>query len=302
MPSQSPKLSALFFGYLIVLFMSICGWALWKRPVEEIYLTQDGGGKITAVIVLYLFSHLFRIARLALLSLDERKKVVPLAAAHSLTAFPSSFLPFKLGEILRLATFFWVFDYSGKALAVWFAERFGDVLVVSLLIIGLYFFKVNIPQSMQILLMIFVLASVMALVGLFAVAKVLVYLNRHLVLSSYSKHGLQILKISSVLRKLEMNVYKSLEGRFTAFLLLSVLIWSVEVGALSLFMNAFLVDRSNFAVMFNSGLLASLPGGGGSKDHLFGFYQSLALLGLTGISLLISGIILIMRSKRVNND
>lgn len=67
--------------------------------------------------------------RLALLTLDERYKAFPLILAHTLTAFPSSFLPFKIGEVLRLAAFFHVFKRRQKALAVWMAERFGDVLV-----------------------------------------------------------------------------------------------------------------------------------------------------------------------------
>ena len=122
------------------------------------------------------------------------------------------------------------------------------------------------------------------MLGLFAIAKVFVYLNRHLVLTSLTPRGLVLLRTSHVLRRLEVTIYKSVEGRVSGFFLLSVLIWSFEILALSLFINQLAIGEPDFAALFASGLLASLPGGGANS---FGIYQSLVLVALTIVFLLV---------------
>ena len=136
---------------------------------------------------------------------------------------------------------------------------------------------------MRAVFIIFVLASGVGLVGLFAIAKVFVYLNRHLVLTSLSPRGLKLLRTSHVLRNLETSIHRSLEGRVSGFLLLSLLIWFFEIIALSLFINLLSIGEPDLAELFASGLLASLPSG---SQNAFGIYQSLALVALTVVFLL----------------
>jgi hypothetical protein len=168
---------------------------------------------------------------------------------------------------------------------VWLSERFGDVLVISGFILSLYVFNVSVPDTMRMVFLLFVLVTGLGLLSLFAVAKVSVYLNRHLVLSSHSSRGLRLLRASHTLRRLELDILRSVEGRLSAFLLLSVLIWAVEIMALSLFVRHLAVGNPDFAGLFVSGLLASLPGGGAAGSGAFGLYQSLALVVLTLLSL-----------------
>lgn len=265
--------------YLVLLLAVVLAWLCLRAPATGEFGRDAHRLGLMGVSALYLASHLFRMLRLALLTLDERGKAFPLIAAHTLTAFPSSFLPFKIGEVLRLAAFFHVFERRQKALAVWLAERFGDMVVIAVFILGLYLFNVSVPVSMRAVFVLFMLATVVGLLGLFAVAKVFVYLNRHLVLASHSARGLALLRASHVLRRLELDIYRSVEGRLSGFLLLSVLIWAIEILALSLFINQLSIGEPDFAALFASGLLASLPGGGGAAA--FGLYQSLALVALT---------------------
>jgi hypothetical protein len=117
------------------------------------------------------------------------------------------------------------------------------------------------------------------------VAKVFVYLNRHLVLASHTPRGLALLRASHVLRRLEMDIYKSVEGRLSGLLLVSVLIWAIEILALSMLINQLAIGEADFAGLFAAGLLASLPGGGAGAAA-FGLYQSLALVVLTLVFLL----------------
>ena len=277
-----PRMSNSLRVYLTLLLAVVFAWLYWSTSaVAEIAESHWMG--LLGITALYICSHVLRMLRLILLTLDKRNSAFPLVIAHALTAFPSSFLPFKIGEVLRLAVFFHVFENRQKAIAVWLAERFGDVLVITAFILGLYLLNINVPPGMRTVFIIFVLASGVGLVGLFAVAKVFVYLNRHLVLTSLSPRGLLLLKTSHVLRNLETTIHRSLEGRISGFLLLSVMIWFFEILALSLFISLLSIGESDFAELFASGLLASLPSG---SQNAFGTYQSLALVTLTVVSIL----------------
>lgn len=269
--------------YLVFLLALVIGWLWLRAPAVAEFGDSTQWAGLLGITVLYLCSHMLRMLRLVLLTLDERENAFLLVSAHILTAFPSSFLPFKLGEILRLAAFLRVFGTRQKALAVWLAERFGDVLVITAFIFTLYLFNIDIPPAMRTVVVLFVLATGIGLTGLFAIAKVFVYLNRHLVLTSLTSRGLVLLRTSHMLHRLEIAIYKSVEGRISGFMLLSVLIWSFEILALSLFINQLVIGEPDFAAVFASGLLASLLGGGSNS---FGIYQALGLVALTVIYLL----------------
>lgn len=268
-------------GYLAAVAALAVGW-LWLRAPALAGLAQGTHLlEFLGVIVLYLGTHFIRMLRLALLTLDEREQAFPLLSAHALTALPSSFLPFKIGEVLRLGSFFYVYRGRRKALAVWLAERFGDVVVVAALIFGLYLFNITVPPAMRTVFVLFVLAGMLSLLGLFAVAKISIYLNRHLVLASHSARGLALLRFSHSLRLLEKDIHQSVEGRLAGFLLLSVLVWAVEIIALSFFIDRFALAGQEFGALFASGLLASLTGEAAGDAVAFALLRSLALALLT---------------------
>ncbi len=286
--------------YLVLLLAVVSAW-FWTRFDDINDFAQDTHWMGMVVIsTIYLGSHILRMIRLALLTLNDRSKTFPLIVAHTLTAFPSSFLPFKLGEIFRLGAFFYVYDGRQRAFSVWLAERFADVLVITIFIFGLYLFNISVPSTMRTVFLIFVLVSVFGLVTMFSAAKLSVYLNRHLVLTSVTSRGLAILRICHELRRLETAVYHTVEGRISAFLLLSALIWTFEILALSLFMNHLFSNEKDFASLFASGLVASLPGGG-TNSYAFGIYQSLALVALTIVFLISAWLSVFFKRLRVDN-
>jgi hypothetical protein len=287
--------------YLFCLLVIILCW-LWVKEPDIASIGNDPKcWSLIGIAALYLCSHLVRMLRLALLTLDRRDKILPLTEAHALTAFPSSFLPFKIGEVLRLGAFFQVYDdCHRKALAVWLAERFGDVLVIGAFILSLSLLHVDIPSNMRTVFIIFEVVAVLGLLSMFAVATTFIYLNRHLVLTSHTPRGLKLLRASHALRQLEVEIYHSVNGRLSAFALLSLLIWALEILALSLFINQFSVDKPDFATLFTSGLLASLLKRVAIVGKSFGLYQSLALLVLTIIFPIGRLVKLLMRSLYVS--
>lgn len=265
--------------YLSLLVLLALGWVFLQRDEPAVHWSGSIP-LLLGAIMLYASSHAVRMLRLVLLTLDWRDKAVPLACAHALTAFPSAILPFKLGEVLRLIAFCHVFEQRRKAFAVWLSERFADMIVIAAGILTLKLLDVPLPEPMRWVLLLFVLASVFGLLGLFAVATTFVYLNRHLVLASHSRRGLFLLKTSHALRHLELAIVRSVEGRMSGLLLLSIVIWALEIAAFALFTQRLATTAPDLGAMFASGLLASLPGGAASSVG-FAVYQSQALLVLT---------------------
>jgi len=279
--------------YLALLCMLVAGWLILHGGALGASLSLNDPVMLLGAVALYGLSHLLRMLRLVLLTLDQRDKAFAISAAHALTAFPSSFLPFKIGEALRLAALFRVFGKRRKAAAVWLSERFGDEDTFVDHVTRVIAEPVIRQMDAEGTPFIGLLYALFGLLALFAVAKTFVYLNRHLVLHSYSRHGLWLLKLSHALRQLELDIYRSVEGRLTGLLLLSLIIWLLEIAALSLFINLF-AQHGDFASLFANGLLASLPG----RSTAFGQFQLLALAVLTLLFLFALGLAARIKSMR----
>jgi len=268
--------------FLVALVIAIVVW-FWSHA--DFISGLDHGREwlvLLGVIMLYMGSHVLRMLRLIMLTIDERNKAFPLVAAHGLTAFPGSLLPFKIGELLRLAAFFHVYDGRRKALAVWLVERFADVSVITVFILGLYLFDIAVPGSMRTIFIVFAVISILALLCVFSVSKVLGFLNKQLVLKSNSQRGLVLLRIVHAIECLEADIYRSAEGRLPGILLFSVFIWGLEIASLLLFVNQAAVNLDEFVSLFISGRPTSLLGTELDKVSAYGLYQSsgLALLAL----------------------
>ncbi|WP_419341979.1 lysylphosphatidylglycerol synthase domain-containing protein [Achromobacter sp. PD1] len=267
--------------YLAGLLILIFGWLAYHFDALGVATSSFGIITLTVAAVFYTLGHVLRMARLTLLTLDERQASFDLVTAHALTAFPSSLIPFKLGEILRLSAFFHVYDGRQKALAVWVSERFGDVVVLTGLILCLYLFNFEVPSSVRALFFIFVIASSLGLAIFFAVTKVFVYLNRHLVLSSHTPRGLWILKASYALRAFEATIPRSIEGRLSALLLISMLIWGCEIAAVTVATRQIMTAYPDIAEIVTSGLLASIASSNEQVETAALVYQSVSVIALS---------------------
>ena len=275
---------------LLLLFALAAGWLIWSAESLGTLVRSAPGTGLLGVAILYGLSHLLRLFRLAILALPQRNRLLPLMAAHLLTAFPSSFLPFKLGEFLRLGAFCHALGSRRGALAVWLTERLGDIVVITVVIGGLYVFQVSIPAPMRALLTVFLLASSVAVFVLLAITTSSSYLNRYLVLVSHSARGLTLLKLSRSLQQLEQHVRQSVEGRVLAFLLLSILIWCAEIFALFVFMQQLSISVADFPSLFGSVLLNGVSSEILAHATEHKLYQSALLAALALVCVIAVGI------------
>lgn len=283
-------------AYLVLLAGIVLGWAVLRQQEVSQAVGEAALPAVLGACALYLCSHLFRMLRLTLLTLDDRHRALPLVFAHALTAFPSSLLPFKIGEILRLASFYHVYDYRQKALAVWLIERFGDLIVLAVLIVGLAILQRNAADIPLGVLSLVVLGLSLSLLCLFALSKILHYLNRHLVLTGQRRRDLALLQLSDVVFRLELDIQRSITGRWIGFLLLSAFIWATEILAFAKLLEVAGQQGAHPAAMFSDTFLTGLPLSGSQFAQDFEMYRSSALIAGTLAMMLI--LLIFVRRRR----
>lgn len=283
-------------AYLVLLAGVVLGWAVLRQQEVSQAVGEAALPAVLGACALYLCSHLFRMLRLTLLTLDDRHRALPLVFAHALTAFPSSLLPFKIGEILRLASFYHVYDYRQKALAVWLIERFGDLIVLAVLIVGLAILQRNAADIPLGVLSLVVLGLSLGLLCLFALSKILHYLNRHLVLTGQRRRDLALLQLSDVVFRLELDIQRSITGRWIGFLLLSAFIWATEILAFAKLLEVAGRQGAHPAAMFSDAFLTGLPLSGSQFAQDFEMYRSSALIAGTLAMMLI--LLIFVRRRR----
>lgn len=267
--------------YLMLLVSVVGGWVVLRQQNVLQALGEAALLSILGACALYLCSHLFRMLRLALLTLDDRHQALPLIFAHALTAFPSSLLPFKIGEFLRLASFYYVYGYRQKALAVWLIERFGDLVVLAVLIVGLMLFQQDASSIPLGFLSLVVLGLSLGLLSLLSLSKILHYLSRHLVLTGQKRRDLALLRASDALFRIELDIHKSITGRWAGFLVLSAFIWSMEILAFAQFLKIARHEGMHLSAMFSDAFLTGVSLSGNQFAQLFEICRSGALIAGT---------------------
>ena len=202
---------------------------------------------------LYFAAHAFRCVRLYILSLGSRRGGARLVAAHCLTAWPSAVIPFKAGELLRLAGFSAAVRSPLDGVAIWFIERLSDALALTALIIALSFMF---PMSRQAMIILYLTSGfiVACAFGAWLTFEVLPFLRNDLLLRSRSRKGLVLLRFLHRVQVTLAAAQRLLIGRFSATLLAGFVIWGCEFAAIALFaIGAGASERSALNANFFAG-------------------------------------------------
>lgn len=256
----------------------------------------DFSYQILIICMTYTFSHILRMFRLLIISLNERKKAPYLMLVHGVTSFPSAFIPFKLGELFRILGFISVFNDKNKAFAIWLVERFSDIVVISIIILMLYLFKIPSSENTEIFLLFFLIISLFCVLTYLAISKAFIYLNSYLVLSSHSSRSLAILKISNIFKNLEEGISSAIEGRFYTIIFTTILIWLCEIVSICLFVSLTSHNLStSYLSAFSNGLVDVL-----SNNNHGTTYTNLILIVTSLISIASIVFWVIIRVRRRN--
>ncbi|MBB5192459.1 hypothetical protein HNQ50_003200 [Silvimonas terrae] len=229
-------------GYKARRVLDGCALAFWILAISLLvrlgFLWRgqgDLGAGVSSLLAaggLYLIGHGFRAARLMLLIGDYRVGIKKIALVHFFTAGVSVLLPFKLGEIYRVAELSNLLNDMQKAvLGVWI-ERAYDIAILCVLLGVVAFGGGPWSNSLGLLLVI----STIFVVGTVVVFGILPYnvneLALYMVRRYRSPGSVRVLQGISLFKEFTDAASRMLSRKKTILLLITALIWACETFAI----------------------------------------------------------------------
>lgn len=251
-----------------------------------IALPQLASGAINSLVpflLLYLMSHLMRVIRLYVLLLEEQVGAKRLLQVYFVTIWPSFFLPYKLGEFVRIGGISRLCLSLRRGLATVWVERFFDAVILSVLLF-IYLMSVHSDLSMYApIAVVLVVFFGFSLLYFLEYAQSFNYLNQFLMSKSQSRRGIYLLKVIHSLRFIHADVKGLIRGRSTLLLFLSVAIWGVELGSVYVLSRASQISSlaQSFVVLLN----ATLVSPDASHAQFIAFYRNSVSVVLMVIAL-----------------
>lgn len=178
--------------------------------------------------VVYLGSHLVRIARLALLNGDARLSLRMLAKVHLFTAAVALAAPFKVGEPYRIVELAVLTRSATRGVALVWLERLFDVVVI-LLLLGIA--AVAQPSGAEAFLGVLLISLGFVLVTLLLLVLLPENLRRvgsYLVRRHRSEWSVGVLWLISEARGMVGRMSQMLRGRHASLFVFTLVIWTLE--------------------------------------------------------------------------
>lgn len=236
-----------------------------------------GWSSVALAAGIYASSHLLRVARLLVLAGDADLSVRRLAGAHLLSS-PAGFLPFKLGELVRLASVARAGAGAVGAVRTLWIERTFDAGVIALA--GAL---AGTPALATWVAVGWLLATAFAL----AVLPENVRLVKRWLIRRYTARWLVsvlpwIHRVGAELDRGRGQV----RGRLGTLILLTGAIWGAEVGSLVLLADGPLGSATVALLTALSDALVPVGGGSPGASERHALLAAAVTLGLGGIGLL----------------
>ncbi len=234
------------------------------------------------VIFLYIVAHLFRIIRLQLMMIGSENNADGISLIHGITALPSSLLPFKLGEFIRLSGFLLIAKSKVKIFLVWILERYYDITFLTILIFLLIIYGAKLPEPLVILLKVFFVINILLIIFFLSITNLLIYLKRYFIFKSRSSRGLKFLNLIHNITLIQKEINEVLKGRVVSYILLTLIVWLIDglaVYCLFKFQNSL---NFTYAEFVNRELLNTINI---NSDLIIDYYAYLKIvsLGLLGL-------------------
>jgi hypothetical protein len=238
--------------------------------------------RLLAASAVYMLGHAFRFLRLALLIHKPSIRLRRVMQVHFFTAGLGVLLPFKLSELVRVRE---VGVVTGSLrtglLAVWL-ERTLDAAVLAVLI-GVV--ALEVPDAIELVtpLLIVVCAFVAITVVLITVVPANIReAMLHIVRRPFGERSVGVLRALRAALATLQEAPRMLRGRLPSLVLLSVLIWAAEVGAVAIAISGSGLDATGLSTAVLS-LLATVSAGATAIMSSAGEQLSDALQELGGV-------------------
>lgn len=257
-----PLLTALRIGGLLLLGLIVARWfaAPSLLPADISWST------IAIATGAYMVGHIVRVARLALIIGDQRLSLRQLVAVHLFTSSVLLGVPFKLGEIYRIAELSTVtFSRFGALVVVW-VERCFDIGIVLLLLLAVLLFS-----SLSAVDYWPLIATSLVFVGGTLVVVTLVpdnlrRLANHIIRRYDADWTIDALQFIAQTRRLFRHGSLMLQGRIASLAVCSIVIWGFEALSLTIILTSRGQGKSTIDAMLS--FLSNLVRGDTVLTHL----------------------------------
>ena len=215
---------------LVAALMTLAG-VVWLWP----FASTVSPWVLLAIAGLYIFSHVLRAARLAVLSMNMLGISGRSAALMHFATSPLSLaLPFKLGELVRLYELWRMSGTIVYAIIVLLIDRMYD----SLFLVPFLVVFVLMGNEASILIVFTLLAAVVPLTVIVIGPKLLTEVQRYVVTSHNNPRTLDVLRQTDAARLHVIHAARVSRNRAPELCVISLLIWLSELLICVLLVNA----------------------------------------------------------------
>lgn len=234
------------------------------------------------VIVCFFLAHLFKFTRVWLVLMEEKNlSLFDVFFLYARTTLVNLVIPFKLGEIYRIAAVRHMTGALKTGVLLVIVDRFFDTLALLLLTLP---FEILLGSGADPVLLLLFAGLITIFLCFFFYAPSYRYLNKYLIMTK--KSGRALLALDTLDRTNEWYSFlqKLIKGRSPLILLSSLLGWVMEFAALKMLSGAF---GSEFGISTFITYINSILSGGKSRIGFIYNAMGIAVFAVLTVVLLI---------------
>ncbi len=244
---------------------------------------------IPLLLIGFVAVHIVKMMRLYLVLLEQKIEFKRFVFSYLHTTLVNLLIPFKLGEIYRVAAFSAILKSFKIGLFSVLVDRFFDTMALILILLPFQILITGHVAMATVFLAVFVIV-ILFVFWMFPSAYG--YLNRYIIMNRSSKRSLAVLRGLEVLKSWYDYVKQLVSGRYALMLLMSFAAWMLESAVLSGVARLYGIsfDREAFSDYISSILSTT-------HNDLMRIYTCLSLVLITIATIVM--LMVILCSRRV---
>lgn len=170
--------------------------------------------------------HMFKMIRMYLIVMEKNVPFKRFVPAYFRTTLVNLIIPFKIGEIYRVAVFSRITGIFNVGLFSVLVDRFFDTLALIIILLPYQLFSGRGISTSVAVLTVFLLLLIFAYACFSSSYR---YLNRYIITSKTSKRSMMVLRILELVNECYMYVKELVLGRYGLLILFSFGAWIMEI-------------------------------------------------------------------------
>ncbi len=206
------------------------------RGIDAGALIASNWTPILGACALYLVAHLLRALRLVVMIHDDRVGLRETFGAHFIAAGASLLIPFKLGELFRMAEVARLLRSPVRAALLVWSERVLDLLAITGAMLAALVFRKDLFESTALGVFLTLVVVAATFIAFYVMPEhlegvKLLFIRRYT--APWSLRAVQAIDAS---QRLLLHAPDSLRRRPATLITLTAMIWTLEVASLALFL------------------------------------------------------------------